>query len=201
MWVEEKGLVFVMLRRKSSPRIEPCAEVAARRPRFVWAARRTSAEGNTLLRTTCRHQDSQESSGDDKMAPYRVQARAPPHAIRTAGEPEDVPYASGHGEEEEERRREERRGGEGKKREERRKGETMAPRSTPQAALEDRRRLERSEALEDVLRLRREVREYREHLYGEEGLQAILDAEDRINEAFDDLCSRTGAPVWPTPMV
>ena len=95
----------------------------------------------------------------------------------------------------EEARRERRR------EEERRKGETMAPRSTPQAALEDRRRLERSEALEDVLRLRREVREYREHLYGEEGLQAILDAEDRINEAFDDLCSRTGAPVWPTPMV
>jgi len=41
-----------------------------------------------LHSTACRHQDSQESSGDDKMAPYRVQARAPPHAIRTARSPQ-----------------------------------------------------------------------------------------------------------------
>ena len=36
-----------------------------------------------MLRTACRHQDSQESSGDDKMAPYRVRARAPPHRTST----------------------------------------------------------------------------------------------------------------------
>ena len=30
-----------------------------------------------MLRTACRHRDSQESSGDDKIMPYRVRARAP----------------------------------------------------------------------------------------------------------------------------
>ena len=89
MWVEEEGLVFVQCRDANLAPIEPCAEVAAHRPRFVWAARRASGEDWTLHSTACRHQDSQESSGDDKMLPYRVQARAPPHAIRTAGEPED----------------------------------------------------------------------------------------------------------------
>ena len=44
----------------------------------------------------CRHQDSQESSGDDRMAPYRVQARAPPHAIRTARSPK-MAHAPGRG--------------------------------------------------------------------------------------------------------
>ena len=33
--------------------------------------------------TACRHQAIQESSGDDKMAPYRVRARAPPHRTST----------------------------------------------------------------------------------------------------------------------
>ena len=47
--------------------------------------------------TACRHQDIQELSGDDKMAPYRVRARAPPHASgplgRTARSPK---MAAGH---------------------------------------------------------------------------------------------------------
>ena len=71
--------------------------------------------------------------------------------------------------------------------------------ATPQAALEARRRFERSEALEDVLQGRREVREFREAVYGPEGLAAIMDAEDRLNDSFDALCSGTEAPVWPTP--
>ena len=79
MWVEEEGLVFVQCRDANRAPIEPCAEVAAHRPRFVWAARNASGEDSTLHSTACRHQDSQESSGDDKMAPYRVRARAPPH--------------------------------------------------------------------------------------------------------------------------
>ena len=56
---------------------------AARRPRFVMMARRASSEDKTLWSKACRHQDSQESSGDDKMAPYRVRARAPPHRTST----------------------------------------------------------------------------------------------------------------------
>ena len=111
MWIEEEGLVFVQCRDANRAPIEPCAEVAAHRPRFVWAARNASGEDWTLHSTACRHQDSQESSGDDKMVPYRVRARAPPQTPPDRSEPEDVPYASGHGEEEEERRREERRGG------------------------------------------------------------------------------------------
>ena len=55
----------------------------ARRPRCVLTARRASSEDKTLWSKACRHQDSQESSGDDKMAPYRVQARAPPHRTST----------------------------------------------------------------------------------------------------------------------
>ena len=35
--------------------------------------------------TACRHQDSQESSGDDKMAPYRVRARAPSSGSERSG--------------------------------------------------------------------------------------------------------------------
>ena len=46
--------------------------------------------------TACRHQDSQESSGDDKIVPYRVQACAPPHAIRTARSPK-MAHAPGRG--------------------------------------------------------------------------------------------------------
>ena len=38
-----------------------------------------------MLRTACRHQDSQESSGDDKMAPYRVRARAPSSGSERSG--------------------------------------------------------------------------------------------------------------------
>ena len=83
MWVEEEGLVFVQCRDANRAPIEPCAEVAAHRPRFVWAARNASCEDWTLHNTACRHQDSQESSGDDKMLPYRVQARAPPHRTST----------------------------------------------------------------------------------------------------------------------
>ena len=83
MWVEEEGLVFVQCRDENRAPIEPCAEVAAHRPRFVWAARNASGEDWTLHSTACRHQDSQESSGDDKMAPYRVRARAPPHRTST----------------------------------------------------------------------------------------------------------------------
>ena len=56
---------------------------AARRPQFVLTACRASGEDKTLRSTACRHQDSQESSGDDKMAPYRVRARAPPHRTST----------------------------------------------------------------------------------------------------------------------
>ena len=59
--------------RRSSPRTVE----AARRPQFVLTACRASDEDKTLRSTACRHQDSQESSGDDKMAPYRVRARAP----------------------------------------------------------------------------------------------------------------------------
>ena len=96
MWVEEEGLVFVQCRDANRAPIEPCAEVAAHRPRFVWAARNASGEDWTLHSTACRHQDSQESSGDDKMLPYRVQARAPPHAIRTARSPK-MAHAPGRG--------------------------------------------------------------------------------------------------------
>ena len=59
--------------RRSSPRTVE----AARRPQFVMTTRRASSEDKTLWSKACRHQDSQESSGDDKMAPYRVRARAP----------------------------------------------------------------------------------------------------------------------------
>ena len=96
MWIEEEGLVFVQCRDANRAPIEPCAEVAAHRPRFVWAARNASGEDWTLHSTACRHQDSQESSGDDKMLPYRVQARAPPHAIRTARSPK-MAHAPGRG--------------------------------------------------------------------------------------------------------
>ena len=85
MWVEEEGLVFVQCRDANRAPIEPCAEVAAHRPRFVWAARNASGEDWTLHSTACRHQDSQESSGDDKMAPYRVRARAPSSGSERSG--------------------------------------------------------------------------------------------------------------------
>ena len=85
MWVEEEGLVFVQSRDANRAPIEPCAEVAAHRPRFVWAARNASSEDWTLHSTACRHQDSQESSGDDKMAPYRVRARAPSSGSERSG--------------------------------------------------------------------------------------------------------------------
>ena len=82
-----KKASFLQCRDANRAPIESCAdggpEVAAHRPRFVWAARNASGEDCTLHSTACRHQDSQESSGDDRMAPYRVQARALPHAIHT----------------------------------------------------------------------------------------------------------------------
>ena len=73
------------MKRREKRRPRPCegsmhdgrTVEAARRPRFVMMARRASSEDNTLRITACRHRYSQESSGDDKMAPYRVRARAP----------------------------------------------------------------------------------------------------------------------------
>lgn len=70
---------------------------------------------------------------------------------------------------------------------------------TPQGILDRRRRFELSEALQDILDQRKELREFRETLYGEEGLHAVEGAEDRINEAFDALCATLQAPAWPTP--
>ena len=95
-----KKASFLQCRDANRAPIESCAdggpEVAAHRPRFVWAARNASGEDCTLHSTACRHQDSQESSGDDRMAPYRVQARALPHAIRTARSPK-MAHAPGRG--------------------------------------------------------------------------------------------------------
>ncbi|UPR02948.1 hypothetical protein HOP50_11g62750 [Chloropicon primus] len=70
--------------------------------------------------------------------------------------------------------------------------------ATPQGLLEERRRFERSDALGDILKGRQEVRDFREATYGE-GLSAITDMEDRLNEAYDALCSASRAPIWPTP--
>ena len=67
--------------RRSGPRTVK----AARRPQFVPTARRAPGEDWSLRSTVCRHQDIQKPSGDDKMAPYHVRARAPSHASGPLG--------------------------------------------------------------------------------------------------------------------
>merc|ERR1712176_1233466 len=95
-----------------------------------------------------------------------------------------------------EKRRKER-----KRREAQQKSSTAMLSNNIQSLLERRREFEKSEALEDVLKRRQELRDFREDIYGLDELTLITDMEDQMNESFDGLCASMQAPAWPTPRI